>query len=57
MKKNKWIVALLALALVVGMVAVFAVSCGEGGGDTDRIDRGRRYYHIDRGPGYDLHRR
>ena len=35
MKKTKWIVALLTVALVVGMVAVFAVSCGEGDDNGD----------------------
>ncbi len=35
MKKTKWIVALLSVALVVGMVAAFAVSCGGGTDTTD----------------------
>jgi TRAP-type C4-dicarboxylate transport system substrate-binding protein len=35
MKKTKWIVALLSVALVVGMVALVAVSCGGGGGGGD----------------------
>jgi TRAP-type C4-dicarboxylate transport system substrate-binding protein len=37
MKKSKWIVMLLVVALVVGLVALVAVSCdgGGGGGDTE----------------------
>lgn len=35
MKNNKWIVTLLAVALVVGMTAVFAVGCGGDGADEE----------------------
>lgn len=35
MKRKKWIVALLTLVLVVGMTALVAVSCGEGGDGAD----------------------